>query len=47
MRSLLDPRACNVAATLSESEYLPAAGGERAQDISKMLEALSPEQETV
>ena len=46
VRSLLDPRACNVACTLSESDYLPAAE-EETQDISKMLEVLQPEQETV
>jgi uncharacterized protein YbjT (DUF2867 family) len=45
VRSLLDPRACNVACTLSESDYLPAAGEK--QDISKMLEVMRPEQETV
>lgn len=45
VRSLLDPRACNVACTLSESDYLPAAGEN--QDISKMLEVMRPEQETV
>jgi uncharacterized protein YbjT (DUF2867 family) len=43
VRSLLDPRACNVACTLSESDYLPAAG--ESQDISKMLEVMRPEQE--
>jgi len=42
VRSLLDPRACNVATTLSESRYLPGAG-ESKQDISKMLELLLPE----
>jgi len=44
VRSLLDPRACNVACTLAESDYLPAASGEK-QDISKMLEVLTPDQE--
>ncbi len=41
VRSLLDPRACNVACTISESAYL--APTDERQDISKMLEVLKPE----
>ena len=41
VRSLLDPRACNVACTVSESQVAaPDALGE--QDISKALEVLEP-----
>jgi len=37
--SLLDPRACNVACTVTESSATPVAGE---QDISKLLEAMQP-----
>ncbi|KAL1495685.1 hypothetical protein AB1Y20_016548 [Prymnesium parvum] len=37
--SLLDPRACNVACTLTSSEYAKVGP---AQDISKMLEVMQP-----
>lgn len=43
VRSLLDPRACNVVCTVSESQAAattPAAMGE--QDISRALEVLEP-----
>merc|ERR1719221_472081 len=46
VRALLDPRACNVACAVSESDYLPGRGkssGPVEQDISKMLELLQPE----
>lgn len=41
VRSLLDPRACNVACSLAESAYLPS--GQSQQDISQALEVLLPE----
>lgn len=40
VRSLLDPRACNVACTVTESEAVAASQYE--QDISKALEVLQP-----
>ena len=41
VRSLLDPRACNVACTVSESQSAaPDLLGE--QDVSKALEVLEP-----
>lgn len=38
--SLLDPRACNVACTLTSSEYAQVDG--KKQDISKLLEVMQP-----
>jgi len=38
--SLLDPRACNVACTLTSSEYA-VLGGQK-QDISKLLGVMTP-----
>jgi len=38
--SLLDPRACNVACTLTSSAY--AQVGAKKQDISKLLEVMQP-----
>ena len=40
VRSLLDPRACNVACTVTESDALAPSKFE--QDISKALEVLQP-----
>ena len=40
VRSLLDPRACNVACTVSEEAAAAPSGFE--QDISKALEVLEP-----
>ena len=42
VRSLLDPRACNLACSISASEYAKLAGETQSQDISKMLEVLTP-----
>ena len=42
VRSLLDPRACNLACSVSASEYAKLAGETQTQDISKMLEVLTP-----
>ena len=42
VRSLLDPRACNVACTVSEAVAAAPSGYE--QDISKALEVLEPNQ---
>jgi len=41
-RSLLDPRACNVACTVTEADVAAPAPFE--QDISKALEVLEPNQ---
>ena len=40
VRSLLDPRACNVACTVTESDAVVPS--QQAQDISKALEVLQP-----
>jgi len=40
VKALLDPRACNVACSVTQSEYTKIKGGE--QDISKMLEVMQP-----
>merc|ERR1719247_2301869 len=42
VRSLLDPRACNLACSVSASEYAKLAGETQTQDISKMLEVMTP-----
>lgn len=42
VRSLLDPRACNLACSVSASEYARLRGQEAKQDISKMLEVMQP-----
>lgn len=42
VQSLLDPRACNVACTVTESDLLAPTPYE--QDISKALEVLQPNQ---
>lgn len=42
VRSLLDPRACNVACAIAESDYARLAGEPPQQDISKMLEVMQP-----
>ena len=42
VRSLLDPRACNLACSISASEYAKLAGETQSQDISKMLEVMTP-----
>ena len=42
VRSLLDPRACNLACSISASEYAKLAGETQTQDISKMLEVMTP-----
>ena len=42
VRSLLDPRACNLACSVSASEYAKLAGEAPQQDISKMLELMDP-----
>ena len=39
-RSLLDPRACNLACTLSDSAYAGEIAGQ--EDVSKLLEPLRP-----
>ena len=38
----LDPRACNLACSVSASEYAKLAGEAPQQDISKMLELMDP-----
>jgi len=38
--ALLDPRACNVACTLTSSEYAQLGGPK--QDVSKLLEVMKP-----
>ena len=40
VRSLLDPRACNLACTLSDSAYAGEIAGQ--EDVSKLLEPLRP-----
>ena len=40
LRSLLDPRACNLACTLSDSAYAGEIAGQ--EDVSKLLEPLRP-----
>lgn len=43
VRALLDPRACNVACSVAESEYSAAATeSDPAADISRGLEVLEP-----
>ena len=42
VRSLLDPRACNVACSIAESDYSSLRGEPPQQDISKLLEVMQP-----